>query len=416
MDRSIGVTLTPGVLALDVVAAGLVVLATLLAAASTYLLVLAAAAWWYREPETAKEPSSRIVVLVPAHDEADLIGRCIASLARQDYSGDLIRLVVVADNCSDRTAELARASGVDVRVRADDQERGKGRALRWAMDALMAEDEATDAFVIVDADSVAHPRLLRGLVQRFEQGSSVVQADYSVLCDSDSPRVKLRAVAFLLCHRVRFSGRAVLHMPCGLVGNGMLISREVLDAHPWSAFTSAEDLEYTLTLRQAGIKPKYVRGASVAGPVPATARGSQIQRTRWEGGRIHVVREAIPAIFRQIVRDRRLANLDFAADLMVPPLGILAIGVLACGAALIALWAAGLITPLLLGPSAVALVALVGFVVLGLGAARAPAWMYGSLILAPIFLAEKLWGTGRVIRSRKANDWIRTERPSEVAL
>ena len=408
--------MTPGGVALDVLVAGLIAIATLEAAAALYLLLLAAAAWWYRDTESTGEPRSGVVVLVPAHNEADLIGRCITSLVRQDYPRSLLRLVVIVDNCTDRTAELAQAAGAEVLIRTDHRERGKGRALRWAMDILMARDEATDAFVIVDADSVAHPRLLRELVQQFEQGSSVVQADYSVLCDSDSSRVKLRAVAFLLCHRVRFSGRAVLHMPCGLVGNGMLISREVVNAHPWSAFTSAEDLEYTLTLRQAGIKPTYARAASVAGPAPATARGAQIQRARWEGGRIHIARKAIPTIFGQIARDRRLSNLDVAVDLMVPPLGVLAIGVLGCGAALVALCAANLMTPFALTPVAFALSALVGFVGLGLGAARAPAWMYRSLILAPVFLAEKLWGTGRVIRNRKANDWIRTERPSEVAL
>ena len=401
---------------LDVVVTGLVVLASLEAVASLYLLILAAAAWRYREPEAAGEPRTTVLMLVPAHNEAELIERCIATLANQDYPQNLIRIVVIADNCTDSTAERAQRAGAEVLVRTDDEQRGKGRALRWAMDTFRTRDEATDAFVIVDADSVAHPRLVRGLVGHFEQGFTVVQADYSVLSDSESPRVRLRAVAFMLCHRVRFSGRAVLRMPCGLVGNGMLIGGEVAESHPWSAFTRAEDLEYTLTLRQAGIKPRYARRASVAGPVPATARGAQVQRSRWEGGRIQLARRAIPSIAREIVREHRLSNLDVAVDLMLPPLGILAIGVLGCGSALLTLWAAGVAAPLLLIPSAVALFALVGFVIGGLGAAEAPTWMYGSLILAPIFLAEKLWGTGRVIRSRKANDWIRTERPSEVAL
>jgi cellulose synthase/poly-beta-1,6-N-acetylglucosamine synthase-like glycosyltransferase len=408
--------LTSGGLALDVVTAGVVAMATLEAAAALYLLTLAAAAWWYREPGAAKEPESKVVVLVPAHNEADFIGRCVSSLAGQDYPRDLCRLVVIADNCTDSTAELARAGGAEVLVRTDHKQQGKGRALRWAMDTLTARDEATDAFVIVDADSVAHPRLLRGLVHRFEQGNSVVQGDYSVLCDTDSQRVRLRAVAFLLFHRVRFSGRAVLHMPCGLVGNGMLLGRRVVESNPWNAFTSAEDLEYTLGLRRAGIKPRYAREANVAGPMPATMRGVQTQRARWEGGRIHVARKAILSIASQVAREHRLSNLDLAVDLVVPPLGILALGVLGCGTILTALWVAGVMSPLLLTPAAFALVALVGFVGLGLGAAGAPRWMYGSLILAPVFLAEKLWGTVRVIRSRKANEWIRTERPSEVAL
>src|SRR4029077_18728308 len=94
----------------------------------------------------------------------------------------------------------------------------------------------------------------------------------------------------LLFHRVRFSGRARLGMAANIVGNGMLFSRAVLEAHPWDAFTGAEDLEYSMHFALAGVRPRFAPAARVAGPGAATRQGAVRQRLRWEGGRFYVAR------------------------------------------------------------------------------------------------------------------------------
>ena len=213
-------------------------------------------------------------MLVPAHDEAVLVGRCVASLRQQSYPADLYEIVVIADNCTDDTAARAAAAGATVLVRTAPDARGKGPALRWAMDRMLESDPDLAALAVVDADSVADPGLLGALVARLEQGAPVVQAEYLGRDEDGSIRSELRAAAFLLFHRVRFGGRAVLGLPCHLVGNGMLFSREVLADHPWDAFTSAEDLEYSVDLRLAGVRPVY-------------AGDARLGRTRgraWAGG------------------------------------------------------------------------------------------------------------------------------------
>lgn len=313
--------------------AAIICFGTLAAAAGVYLLILAIAAFAYRESQVRAEPTSRLVVLVPAHNEQDLIGRCIASLKSQDYRLDRFRTFVIADNCTDETEALARAAGADVLVRDVPEARGKGQALRWAMDQLVTSAVPPDAFVVVDADSVADRGLLRGLASHLESGAEAVQAEYLVLADEASPRVQLRAVAFLLFHRVRFAGRAALHLPCSLVGNGMLLSRTMIERHPWNAFSGAEDLEYSVTLRVGGVRPVFAGSALVRGPVPASRRSAQVQRERWEGGRLYVARTALPRLLRTIVIDRRVSVVDAAVDLVVPPLGLLAAGVLAGGGA-----------------------------------------------------------------------------------
>jgi 1,2-diacylglycerol 3-beta-glucosyltransferase len=387
----------------------------LAAAAGVYLLVLAVAAFAYRDPKVGVDPTSRLVVLVPAHNEADLIQRCVASLRAQRYPADRFRIVVIADNCTDETAVLASAAGGEVLVREVPEDWGKGYALRWAMDQIMATSDPPDAFVVVDGDSVAEDGLLSGLVHYLEKGAEAVQAQYLVLDEVESSRVQLRAVAFLLFHRVRFAGRSVLHLPCSLSGNGMLLSRQLIQRHPWDAFTGAEDLEYSLNLRRAGVRPMFAGSATLRGPVPASRRSAQVQRERWEGGRLLVVRSTLPALARDIVLRGRISVVDAAVDLLVPPLGLLTAGTLVGTALAFALWGAGLVPLWLLTPWLIALASITGFVMLGLRAADAPAWMYCRLVSAPVFLGQKLLGTVGVVRHRAAEEWIRTERPTEIA-
>jgi cellulose synthase/poly-beta-1,6-N-acetylglucosamine synthase-like glycosyltransferase len=391
-------------------------LGLLVAAGGLYLLALAIAAFFYRDRTRSLEPTSHLTVLVPAHNEADFIERCVASLKRQDYPEERTEVVVIADNCTDRTAQLARAAGAAVLVRDAPDARGKGQAIRWAMDRIRSRTEPQpDAFVIVDGDSVADRGLLKHLSAHLECGADAAQAEYLILNETESPAIELRAVAFMLFHRVRFAGRSVLSLPCTLVGNGMLLSRRLMERHPWDAFTGAEDLEFSVTLRLNGVDPVYAGGVSVRGPLPTSSRAAQVQRERWEGGRLRVVSAVLPRLLREIVLHRRLSLLDLAVDLAVPPLGLLTASALAGTVVVVAMASVGLVSPWLLVPWLTALTAVTGFVILGLRAARAPGWMYRRLLSTPGFLLRKLLGTTRVIRSRSSNDWVRTERPSEVA-
>ncbi|TMC09487.1 MAG: glycosyltransferase [Chloroflexi bacterium] len=383
------------------------------AAAGLYLLVLALASFRRVRAPRRADPPPRLAVLVPAHDEEELIARCVESLLAQDYSPSRFRVVVIADNCSDRTAAVAGGVGAVVMERRDDR-RGKGHALRWAMDRLLAAAEPPDAVVVVDADSVAEPDLLRHLAATLAAGADVAQAEYLVLADDSSTRSRLVAAAFLLFHRVRFGGRAALGMPASLVGNGMLFSRRLLETLPWNAFTGVEDLEYTIELRLAGFRPQYVPAARLAGPVPHGYRGMRGQRLRWEGGRWHVVRTRLPQLIGHALR-RDPGVLDAALDLAVPPLGLLAMGTLAGGAVSAAAVALHVATAWSLSPWLLALAALTAFVLLGLRSARAPASLWLALLEAPRFLAWKAVTYVSILVGFDPHRWERAERPAEVA-
>ena len=369
-----------------------------------YLLGLALASFRYRIPAEAAPARRRLIVLVPAHDEEELIGRCVSSLLDQDYPRNLYRVVVVADNCSDATEAAALEAGAEVAARNEPEAPGKGRALRWAIDSLLPDDPSADAVVIVDADSVASRGLLAHLANGLESGDEVLQADYQALREEHSVRSELAAAAFLLFHRVRFAGRAALGLPAGLVGNGMLLSRRVLEAHPWNAFSAVEDLELSLNLRVAGVRPSFAGGALVYGPLPSATGGDTGQRVRWEGGRWTLVRRRLPGLVGAVARGR-LDLADAALDLAVPPLGLL---VMATGGGLAASTAAalaGFASPWSVAPWLASAVSLPIFVLAGLKSGGAPASAFRALRAAPRYLAWKMLAYARILRGFDPQRW-----------
>ncbi len=394
---------------------GLLALAgALLAGFGLYLLTLSLAAAVHRLRAGFNPPASvrprMLAVLVPAHNEEQLIARCVGSLLDQSYPRDRYDIVVIADNCVDETAARARASGARVMVRDQPDAKGKGQALRWAMDTLLSGDAPPDAIAIVDADSVADRGMLAALESELAAGHHAVQADYVVLPVAGSPKSELVAAGFLLFHRVRLSGRAALGMPASLVGNGMLLSRELLECHPWDAFTGVEDLEYTIRLRLGGIRPRFATGAIVSGPMPATRAGAVRQRIRWEGGRFNVVKTRLWPLVRTAALRRDPRLLDAALDLATPPLGLLCMAII--GGALVtgALAWARLVPLWAVAPWLIAVVSVPAFVTVGLLAAGAPRSTFRALLGAPGFLAWKLLTYSQLIRGFDALRWDRSDR------
>ena len=246
------------------------------------------------------------------------------------------------------------------------------------------------------------------LVRPFESGASAVQGE-SLLAEDGSPAASLRAAAFLLVNRVRPAGRSALGLPCDLTGNGMLLSSELLRAHPWDAFTSAEDLEYTVNLRLAGVRPVFAGGAILHSPSAPSAEAATHQQLRWEGGKLHVAKKQLPRLVREGLRRRDGRLLGAAFDLAVPPLGLLSAGAIAATIVGTPLVALGALPPWSLGSWLAALVAIPVYVLLGLRSARAPRSAYRSLARAPWFVIRKALTAHRLVRF-DAETWVRTDR------
>jgi cellulose synthase/poly-beta-1,6-N-acetylglucosamine synthase-like glycosyltransferase len=381
---------------------------------SLYLLVLAGSAFFYSPSRRTVEARARLVVLIPAHDEALTIAGSVGSLCAQSYPRALYEIVVVADNCSDETAEIAKAAGADaVLERSTGGAVGKGRALRWAIDSILAADEPPDALVIIDADATVEPEALARLAAVFEGGAQAAQSDY-VLDPDTRGSSALRAAAFLLINRVRPAGRAALGLSASLVGSGMLLSSQLLRSVPWEAFTSTEDIEYSLDLQAAGHKIAYVGDARVRAPTAPNSGAAAEQQLRWEGGRNYLVRTRGPRLLWQGLTKLRPDLVWAAVDLLTPPLGALAAIALTGLAVSLAVVAGGVCPVWTLAPWLVATMAIPGYVLVGLRAAGAPRSAYRALVRAPILVLAEAANAGNVLRFR-SDSWVRTERAADKA-
>jgi cellulose synthase/poly-beta-1,6-N-acetylglucosamine synthase-like glycosyltransferase len=384
----------------------LTLLAGVLAALTGYLLLLTGAAVLggrSAPPDSAQR--RRFALLVPAHDEESTIGRLLASTRALEYPAGQFDVCVVADNCTDRTAEVARATGAQVEERFDQAARGKGYALRWLLTRLRERGARYDAYVVIDADTVVAPDLLRRLDARFEAGSQVVQVYYSVLNVGESPVAALRFAALAAVHYLRPLGRARLGLSCGLKGNGMGFLAPVLDRHGWEWFTLAEDVEFHLALVEAGLKVEFVPETTVLADMPVTFAQAESQNERWERGRLEMLRERGLGLVLDGLRRRDPLRVDAVVEQLIPPLSVPVVlaGATLAGSLLFRARLAAVLAGFSLGGQ-------LAYVLAGLALVGAPWRIYRALAYAPAYIGWKVWLYGRSLGARGAAQWIRTAR------
>jgi cellulose synthase/poly-beta-1,6-N-acetylglucosamine synthase-like glycosyltransferase len=384
----------------------LVLLALGLVLIAQYLVFLTLAAFvGPRGGRPAGPASRRFAILIPAHDEEGLIERLLGNLGEIDYPRDRVHVYVVADNCADNTAPLARSLGARVFERVDVSALGKGFALRWLLQQIDATGQSYDAFVVLDADSVVAPNFLRSMDARLEAGSQVVQAYYSVLNAGDSPLAALRFAALAALHYLRPLGRSVLGLSCGLKGNGMCFSTPVLKRYGWSWFTLAEDVEFHLALVREGIRVDFAPETWVLADMPVTFDQARSQNARWERGRLELLGEHVPALLAEGIHRRSALRIDAAVEQIIPPLSVpFALG----GLCLVVGLGLGSNVPAVL--AALSLGGQVLYLLAGLVLVRAPLRAYLALGYAPVYIAWKLALYGQALTSTRGMRWIRTAR------
>ncbi len=353
--------------------------------------------------------SSRILrfdVIVPAHDEEEVIARTVASLRRIDWPSELVRLWVVADNCEDSTAVRARAAGARVLERHDKSRRGKGHALDFAFANSQALGWA-DAVVVVDADAEVSANLLEAFASRIEHGAQAVQACYGILNPLASWRTRLITIAKASFHIVRSRARERMHLSCGIRGNGWCLTSLVLQQVPFQAYSLTEDLEYGITLGLSGYRVHYADEAHADAEMAEVGKIAGTQRQRWEDGRFQLIRtKTLPLLLAALLR-RSTVCLDLALDLMVLPLSYVMLNVatlfiVAAAAALGKLASQSWLWLAAACATSLILYVLRGWQLSGLGRQGLVA-----LARAPLFVIWKLWV---MLRRRESREWVSTKR------
>jgi 1,2-diacylglycerol 3-beta-glucosyltransferase len=399
---------------------GAVLQAPLLAAwlaLSAYLIFLTGSALYARLAERRRRvqranPATNFSIVVPAHNEALVLNRCLQSLNTLDFPLERRRVIVVADNCTDETAAIAHAAGATVYQRQDTEKQGKGYALNWAFKRLLHEDNGwTDAVLVFDADTEVDPRFLLYMDECLQGGGLVLQGHYALRNPFHNWRTALLYAALLLHNRVRPLARHTLGWTTLLKGNGMCFKRSVVERFGWSAYSLAEDIEFTTTLLDAGIKVQSVSEALLYAEAPQTNEQASSQRLRWEGGRFALMRRDGLRLLKEAILTRSFAKFDWAMDLLTPPTAIL-VGVpviMAAANGLLLLAGASILGFILLGWLA-ALLGTFTYVIGGLLISGADRRAYAYLLCTPVFLIWKLKIYALMLLGKGAKGWVRTER------
>jgi 1,2-diacylglycerol 3-beta-glucosyltransferase len=384
-----------------------------------YLLFLMVVAAFYRRPSLQPDSTNQTfnyVILVPAHDEALTLPAVLPSIKalRSSPTGQAPMVIVIADNCSDNTADLARQAGVQVWERQDVDRRGKGYALEWAIGRLIQEygPDRFNALVVLDADSLPDNNFLQEVDYSLRCGAQVLQGRYDILKQHSTWRTHLLSTAFIIYNHVRPLGRAALNLSDGLRGNGMVFRREVLEELPWRCYGLVEDIEYANRLVLAGKKVTYAPQARLSGQGAGLRKQATVQRMRWEGGRFRQARKDIPGLLRYAVTKLSFSALDRALDLLIPPLAMLALFLGGFAALNAVLWLAlggSWLEVTLLGWAGL-ITGLMVFVVGGLLVGQAPRAAWAALAFAPFYIIWKLYIYGLMLVRRIPTEWVRTPR------
>jgi cellulose synthase/poly-beta-1,6-N-acetylglucosamine synthase-like glycosyltransferase len=344
-------------------------------------------------------------IIVPAHNEEAVIGENLARL-KEHSSGAAI--LVVADNCTDSTAELARRAGAEVVERFDAERRGKGFALDFAKRALGSAPP--DVVIIMDADCVPDPHGIERLIAACAATGRPCQAIYlQKPAVGGSPLLQLSTFAFFIKNVVRQRALQRMAGRVHLLGTGM--------AFPWALFDKAElatgniveDLELGLDLADDGHPAILVEDAAVWTD-PAAETNTMDQRRRWEGGYLQGAMRWGPSLLLQGVRRGDIGRLWTGLSLFIPPIALLVTLDLA------AIAAAGLVY-LISGAGLVPLVVLCASLFFA-AVAIVAAWAAGGsrfiplsrLAQVPLYLAWKLPLYLGLARRGAPGEWVRTHR------
>ena len=264
----------------------------------------------------------RLTVLIPAHNEQDVIGGIIEDVTGQLNSGD--RIIVIADNCQDDTVAVAKSYKAEVIERTDLTNRGKSYALQHALDQLALESQHPDVVIIVDADCRISPGSLSHLSNKAMVLNRPVQGSYIFGGQQDSAASNL-ASSFTLWFKnhIRPLGSLRAGMPCQLTGSGMCFPWDVVRQVNVANKSLAEDTTLGLQLAYLGFAPEFCPQARIDGNVPKEWGNLVQQRRRWEQGYLESILTNAPKMTLRSITQFRPGLFWATLDLCIPPLALL---------------------------------------------------------------------------------------------
>ena len=253
----------------------------------------------------------RFMAIIPAHNEEEVVGNLIESLKNQNYSKELYDIYVIADNCTDNTAKIARESGAIVYERYNEVERTKGYALDWFLQQKIREDAPYDAICIFDADNIVDKNFIKSMNKKLCQGEEVVQGYRDIKNPTDNWITSGYALFYWTMHRFYHLARYNLGLSPLLNGTGFMVSFDIIkENNGWKTVTLTEDIEFSLQRILKGKRLGWSTEAIVYDEQPTGFKQSWSQRSRWTVGHMQCMKEYTVKLFNAAKENKTMMNID----------------------------------------------------------------------------------------------------------
>ena len=256
------------------------------------------------------DKNHKFMAIIPAHNEEAVVGNLVESLKNQDYPKDLYDIYVIADNCTDNTAKIAREKGAIVYERFDSEKKTKGYALQWFLQQKIQENAPYDAFFVFDADNIVDKGFIKAMNKKLCQGEDVVQGYRDIKNPTDSWVTAGYAIFYWTMHRFYHLARYNLGLSPLLNGTGFMVKFDVIKPNGWDTQTLTEDIEFSLKRIIKGRKLGWATDAIVYDEQPVGFKQSWSQRSRWTIGHIQCLQEYTKPLAGAVKKNKTLMNFD----------------------------------------------------------------------------------------------------------
>ncbi len=255
----------------------------------------------------------KFLAIIPAHNEEAVVGNLIESLQKQNYPKNKYDIIVIADNCTDKTKDVAQSYGVKIfeRHEEDPAKRTKGDALRLLLNTLLSDPKMDyDAFCVFDADNIVDPNFITAMNKHLCQGEEVVQGYRDIKNPTDSWIASGYAIFYWTMNRFYHLARYNAGLSPLINGTGFMVKFDAIRPTGWNTNTLTEDIEFSLKRIIQGKRLGWATDAVVYDEQPVKFKPSWSQRSRWTIGHIQCLFEYTKPLAKAASSNKTLMNFD----------------------------------------------------------------------------------------------------------
>lgn len=278
-----------------------------------------------REKPLLTNKKHKFMAIIPAHNEENVVGNLVKSLNELDYPKELYDVYVIADNCTDKTVEIAKKEGAIVYERFDEKRKTKGYALNWFLDKKIKENADYDAFCVFDADNLVDKNFLNAMNKKLCQGETVVQGYKDIKNPTDSWISSGYALFYWTQHKFYQLARYNAGLSPLMNGTGFMVKFDLIKDTGWNTKTLTEDIEFSLINISSGNKLGWAVDAIVYDEQPTTFGQSWTQRIRWTVGHIQCLKLYTKDLAKGVIKNKTLTSFDGLLYIMCIPLFIISL-------------------------------------------------------------------------------------------